>query len=149
VRGTGREAPHEQCQGRGRCGGRADAGERPRQDEPAEAGRRGGEEVADGEQRQAGQQDAASAVPVPEAAADEQQRSERHQVSRDRPLRLGGRQQQVRPQPRDGDVHDGHVQHEQELHAAQQRQDGRVTTASGCRQGSLDGSGSGHACQTY
>ena len=69
----------------------------------------------DGEQGQAGQEDAASREQVGDAAAEEQAAAGHHQVGRDQPLQLAAVEVQRAADGGQGGVDDGDVEHDQDL----------------------------------
>nr|WP_265864971.1 hypothetical protein [Streptomyces sp. SKN60] len=107
-------------QARRRKQGRADSLDRPGGDErPGARGNARGQ-GADGEDEEAGQEGRAVSEEVGEAAAQGQQGSEGDEVGVDDPGQTGRREVQVLAYVGQGDVHDGGVEHDEELRAGQE-----------------------------
>ncbi len=110
-----RERGGDQGERRGRGERAARALHGARREYPPLAGREAAGERSQREHEDAGHEHAAAAVDVAEPSAQQQQAAEGERVRRDHPLEAGPAEAERPLHVRQGDVHDGGVQHDHEL----------------------------------
>ena len=103
-------------------------------------------ERGDGEDTEAGQEQAAAPEQVGGTAAEEQEAPEDERVARDRPADLGAAELQVLGEARQGDVHGGDVEDHHQLRDEQHEQEQPRSPARCSVAGAVSRSGCGSSC---
>jgi hypothetical protein len=119
---TLRERRHQDRQSGGRDDRRAEALERPGDDQCIVGPGQAGDERCDAEEDEAADEQATSPEKIGGTTAEQKEASEEQRVGADYPLEVLLGEAQVRLDRRQGDVHDRDVQDDHELHGGEQRE---------------------------
>ena len=142
------EEGHHQGQRHGRGNGPADALHRASRDEQPLRGRQAAAERRQREERDAGEEQAAVAVEIPEAPAQQQAAAEGEHVGVDDPGKRRLREAEIGADRGQRDVHDGRVEHDHEAPPAEHDQREPAPPCVGVLLRCLDRRYRGHALGT-